>query len=84
MQKSWIALKESETTSKSDKFRRARTFVVHPDVDPSGRIYMEAHIKLTPGGSPSPRIHFYDDTSGATGKIHIGWIGDQLQNQSTN
>lgn len=44
-------------------------------VDPSGKIRMEEHIKIPPGGTPAPRIHFYDDTGGRTKKIHIGWVG---------
>jgi hypothetical protein len=52
------------------------------DVDPSGRIFMDSHIRLELGGSPSPRSHFHDDTSGATGKIYIGWFGDHLDSAS--
>ncbi len=32
--------------------------------------------------SPAPRIHFVDDTAGATGKIHVGWFGHHLDNDS--
>jgi hypothetical protein len=39
---------------------------------------MEEHIKIEQGGSPCPRIHFYDDTRGSTGRIHVGWFGDHL------
>lgn len=45
---------------------------------------MPAHIKLEKGGSPSPRIHFHDDTDGATGEIHVGWFGPHRNNKSTN
>jgi hypothetical protein len=49
---------------------------------PEGRVYMEAHIRIEMGGTPCPRIHFYDDTAGTTGKIHIGWFGDHLDSFS--
>lgn len=81
---SWLSMKESESTDQNSRFRGLRTFEVDPLVDPSGSIYMPAHIKLEKGGSPSPRIHFYDDTDGATGKIHVGWFGPHRNNKSTN
>ena len=37
---------------------------------------MDAHIKVAQaGGTLTPRIYFYDDTGGVTGKVHIGFIG---------
>ena len=33
---------------------------------------MSAHIKLETGGRPAPRIHFFDDTAGATGLVVAG------------
>lgn len=81
---SWLSMKESETTDQNARFRGLRTFEVDPLVAPSGSIYMPAHIKLEKGGSPSPRIHFHDDTDAATGKIHVGWFGPHLNNKSTN
>jgi hypothetical protein len=79
----WIVLRESDTTSNNPKFREQRTFEVDKACDPSGRVYMEAHIRLdnTP---PAPRIHFYDDTRGASGKIYVGWFGPHLDAKSTN
>jgi len=45
-------------------------------VDPSGRIYMESHLKIAEGGGEqAPRVYFMDDTGGPTGKIHVGFIG---------
>lgn len=80
----WIALKESETTEQNTKYRELRTFPVQREVNGEGRIYMEAHIKIEKGGSPAPRIHFYDDSQGETGKIHVGWLGPHLDNKSKN
>ena len=76
-------MKESETTDQNSRFRGLRTFEVDETVAPSGSIYMPAHIKLEKGGSPSPRIHFHDDTDGATAKIHVGWFGPHRNNKST-
>lgn len=79
---SWVARTESKQTMATRRFAELRSLPVSTDVDPSGRVLMEAHIKIEPGGSPAPRIHFYDDTRRATGKIHIGWFGDHLDSHA--
>jgi hypothetical protein len=82
--KTWVSLVESETTNNNPKFRELRTFPVDPRVAPGGELYMPAHIKLEKGGYPAPRIHFHDDTSGSTEKIHVGWLGPHLESKSKN
>lgn len=77
-----VALRESETTDNDPSFRRLRTLPIDPAVCGESSVYMPAHIKIVPGGSPAPRIYFHDDTSGATGKIHIGYFGDHLDNNA--
>jgi len=58
------------------KFTRARTFPVDSAVSPSGRQYMEAHLKVSEGGGDlAPRVYFHDDTAGPTGKVHVGFVG---------
>lgn len=79
-----IAMRESQSVTTRAKFSSARTFRVPEEVDPSGRILMEAHIKLRPVGYPAPRMYFHDDTAGATGKIWIGYLGEHLPNTRTN
>jgi hypothetical protein len=74
----WTALSESETTNTKPKLREARTFAVPEAVTAARRVYMPAHIKIAQGGSPCPRIHFHDDSGGATGRIHVGYVGDHL------
>jgi hypothetical protein len=74
----WAALSESETTNTMPKLREARTFTVPRAVIPAGRLYMPAHVKIQQGGTPCPRIHFHDDTGGATGQVYVGYIGDHL------
>lgn len=82
-----LAMVESESVRQDDTLRAARQLPVDPRVDPSGRIFMEAHLKVSEGGGPlAPRIYFFDDTGGDTGKVHIGFFGphDHMPNKSTN
>ena len=72
-----LALHESDTTMSmhGDK----RVFAVDRRVEETGETVMEAHIKVTVQGNENiPRIHFHDDTSGVTKRIHIGFIGPHL------
>lgn len=80
----WVAAGESETTSNNPRFRRARTFPVPAKVCPDGRAYMEEHIRLEKGSDPAPRLHYWDDTSGRTGKVYVGYLGRHLPNFQTN
>lgn len=80
----WVALRENDSVNDNPKFRAARTFPVPPEVDEDCSIYMPAHIKIIEGGRPAPRLHFHDDTSGATGKIYVGHLGPHLPNGQTN
>jgi hypothetical protein len=75
---SWIGRHESKTTKGNARFRDLRTLPIDAEVAPEGRIFMQEHIKIQQGGSPSPRIHYFDDTGGVTGRVHIGWFGDHL------
>jgi hypothetical protein len=51
-------------------------FPVGKLVQPGGQILMLAHLKIAQGGENHiPRVYFYDDTKGATGKVHVGFIG---------
>jgi hypothetical protein len=79
---SWVARAESKLTMSNDRFRELRNLPISNEVSPSGRMVMEEHIKIEQGGSPSPRIHYYDDTRGRTRKIHVGWFGDHLDSRA--
>ncbi|MGA4801502.1 PspA/IM30 family protein [Streptomyces lavendulocolor] len=80
-----VAMVESDTVRKDKKgHRRQRIFRVPPEVDPSGELFMEAHIKIDSKGRIAPRVYFYDDTAGATGKVIVGYIGRHLSNTRTN
>ncbi|MFJ2787505.1 MULTISPECIES: hypothetical protein [unclassified Streptomyces] len=80
-----VAMVESDSVRNDKKgHRRQRMFEVPADVDASRKIFMEAHIKIDNKGRIAPRIHFYDDTAGATGKVVVGYIGAHLSNTRTN
>ena len=71
-----LAMRESRTVMESPDLRNKREFRISSEVKASGRVTMEAHLKIAEGGGESiPRIYFYDDAKGATGRIHIGFIG---------
>ncbi|GAA4231306.1 hypothetical protein FHR32_006374 [Streptosporangium album] len=79
-----VAMSESRTVTTNGKYSARRTFAVPEEVHPSGKVLMEAHIKIRKGGYPAPRIHFHDDSGGSTGKIWVGHVGDHLPNTHTN
>jgi len=69
-----LAMYESDTVLR--EYRADRVFKVDTAVDPSGEIEMLAHCKIAEsGGRLTPRLYFHDDVKGATGKIHVGFIG---------
>ena len=71
-----LAMSESDTVMNSGPLRRTRRFLVDSNVDPSGYITMEAHMKIAEGGGQHiPRLYFYDDSKGRTRNIHVGFIG---------
>jgi hypothetical protein len=71
-----LAMRESETVMANETLRARRVFPVDEAVSPSGRIEMQAHLKIAEGGNHQiPRIYFHDDRHGVTGKVHIGYFG---------
>lgn len=82
-----LAMTDGEGVQNNDKLSRTRIFPVDAAVDSSGRITMLAHLKIAEGGGNlAPRIYFHDDTGGATGKVHVGFVGPHylVPNKSTN
>lgn len=84
-----VAMKESDTVRQSARYRHQRLFPCDNRVEgvEDGRIFMESHLKIAEGGGPlAPRVYFIDDLAGATGKIHIGFIGphDMVSNTRTS
>lgn len=81
-----LAMVESRQTLSGD-LGAHRVLPVSLDVDPSGTMTMEAHLKIQVGGRGTiPRIYFHDDTRGSTGKIHVGFFGPHylMPNTKTN
>lgn len=79
-----VAMVESDSVRNDKKFRQQRMLPVPTEVDSSGKVFMEAHIKIDNKGRTAPRVHFYDDTAGATGKVIVGYVGPHLSNTRTN
>ena len=71
-----LSMTESETVQKNEKLSRCRVLPVSPDVDAGGTVTMLSHLKIAEGGGDlTPRVYFYDDTGGSTGKVHVGYVG---------
>lgn len=78
-------VRSGETASmRTGKYRQARTFVVPPNVDPSGRTMFVTHIYIEPGRTrPNPRLHYLDDTANR-GKVYVGHLGPHLTTRRIN
>ncbi|KAA1426849.1 hypothetical protein F0U47_12200 [Nocardioides antri] len=71
-----LSMTESETVQNSAKLSRTRVLPVSTEVDPSAKILMLSHLKISEGGGDlAPRVYFYDDTGGNSGKVHVGFVG---------
>ncbi len=82
-----LSMTESAGVLNNDRLRARRQLPVDTQVNASGRVEMLAHLKIAQGGGPLiPRVYFYDDTRGSTGKVHVGFIGphEHMPNLSTN
>lgn len=75
-----VAMSESGTTLNS--WGHERVFPVPPEVDPTGKVRMEAHLKIDSRGSISPRVYFLDRCADL-GVIAVGSIGRHLRNTRT-
>ena len=73
-----VALKESESTMTSNTNKKLRKFSVPATISPDELQLMEPHIKIFLVGADVPRMHFYDDTTGSTKKIIVGYLGKHL------
>lgn len=71
-----LSMTESETVQNNATLSGKRVLPVSIEVDETGRVLMLAHLKIAEGGGNlAPRIYFYDDTTGATKKVHVGFVG---------
>lgn len=68
----------------SDKMRHERIRPVAFEVDEAGSAVFVEHVRVESRGAAfAPRLHFYDDTSGKTGKVIVGYVSPDLTNAST-
>ncbi|MFI6421827.1 hypothetical protein ACIBG6_31000 [Streptomyces sp. NPDC050842] len=77
-----VKMKESDSVGNRGSWRKQRTFPVPTAVDPSGQLYMEAHLRIGGGNTVAPRLYFYDDGPN-TGRVYVGYIGPHLTNTRT-
>lgn len=77
------APRESDSVASNAKFRSARELRVPKDVDPSGKIYMEAHFKITNDGGKAARLHYHDAME-THERLYIGYLGAHLPNTMTS
>lgn len=70
---------ESPQTSGRKAWRLQRTFPVPESVDPSGAVFMGAHLRIGAGNAKAPRLHFHDAT-GHGGLVYLGYLGPHLNN----
>lgn len=77
-----VALDESQTVRQNQRMAEERRCPVPLEVDPTGRVFMGAHLAIT-GGIPTPRLHYHDAVR-KTGKIYVGYLGLHLTNTLTH
>ncbi|MEY9950236.1 hypothetical protein [Kitasatospora sp. GAS1066B] len=70
---------ESPQTAGRKAWRLQRTFPVPESVDPSGAVFMGAHLRIGAGNAKAPRLHFHDACAHG-GPIYVGYLGPHLNN----
>jgi hypothetical protein len=77
-----VKMKESKTVGSREDWRRERTFPVPEAVDPSRKLFMEAHLRIGGGNMVAPRLYFHDDGPN-TGLVYVGYLGPHPTNTKT-
>ena len=67
-----VAMRESDNVRQRPYLYNQRVLPISAEIEDSGKVFMESHIKFH--GPLAPRMYFYDDTGGATRRVHIGGI----------
>lgn len=71
-----VVISEGEKVSDDWRFRTERYRPVSKALRPEGKMVMVSHLRISTGHSGhSPRLYFTDDAGGATGQVHIGFVG---------
>lgn len=79
-----VAPDESDSVKHDPRMRSARLFPVPSEIDPTGKAFMAAHVRLGGGGGMSaPRMHYFDCVK-RTGRVYVGYLGTHLPVKSTN
>lgn len=79
-----VKMGESKALRATPRLLELRYFPIDPAVCGKPFALMETHIAIQLVGNPAPRLYFLDDVRGATGKIHIGYVGKHLENKNTS
>ncbi|WP_330460431.1 hypothetical protein OIB37_28275 [Streptomyces sp. NBC_00820] len=77
-----VAMRESDTVARNAKLRQERMLPVPKSVDPTGRAFMQAHLKIGGGNTVAPRLHFHEDGP-RSAKVYVGYLGPHLRNTLT-
>ncbi|MFD6281397.1 hypothetical protein ACFWFI_38400 [Streptomyces sp. NPDC060209] len=78
-----IVRDESKSVKANAAWRSQRTFPVPERVDPAGKVFMGAHLRIGGGNTIAPRLHYYDAACAKHG-IFVGYIGPHLTNTLTS
>ena len=71
-----VVISEGEKVSDDWRFLGERYRPVSKALRREGRVVMVSHLRISTGHSGrSPRLYFADDAGGATGQVHIGFVG---------
>lgn len=76
-----VVQQESDWVMNTDRARQQRRFPVPAEVNQDGSELFLSHVRIGWSKTHTPRLHYYDDTSGRTGKVYVGY---HLLNSRTN
>lgn len=79
-----VAALESDTVRQDPRMAHQRRFRVPHTISTSGYAEFWAHIKIGNSGQVAPRLHYLDDTGGATGSVIVGYLGHHLKNTKSS
>ncbi len=77
------AADETDSVRSTAKYAEPRTLPVPDTVEPAGRVFMGAHLRIAKSGMTSPRLHYHDAYE-TDRKIYVGYIGPHLPSRRTN
>lgn len=76
-------VKRDESATVRSHWAHERVFSVPKNIDPVGRIYMGAHVRIGQGGQTAPRLHYHDALA-TDGHLYVGYMGPHLTNTKTS